>query len=388
MRKYFADFHIHVGRAGGKPVKMAASSTLTLARLIDRARNEKGLDIITVIDGVCTNVLTEFRAMIASGEFSPLPEGGYQHANGLVTFLGSEVEISGPYGGAAHFGCWFGDVGAATDFNVWLATVQKNVSLSSQKAYTDADTLAHQVHQRGGIFVVHHAFTPHKGLYGNCVSRISDMIRPEFVDALELGLSADSNMADYLSELGSMSFLSNSDAHSLGKIAREYNQLKLTRPTFAEVRAALRGLEEREIVANFGLAPQLGKYHRSYCMKCGSVLTGTGDSVCQCQSRRQVQGVYDRLVQIRDRDEPVHPASRPPYIHHVPLEFIPGLGPKLRSRLLEVFGTELAILHEATLNQLSDVVGKVLADRIDLARSGKAAFISGGGGAYGKMTIN
>ena len=68
-------------------------------------------------------------------------------------------------------------------------------------------------------------------------------------------------------------------------------------------------------------------------------------------------GVYDRLCEIRDRAAPVHPAHRPPYIHQVPLEFIPRLGPKAYERLLTAFGTEMAVLHDASYEDLVDVVG-------------------------------
>ena len=46
-------------------------------------------------------------------------------------------------------------------------------------------------------------------------------------------------MADGIVELHSYSFLSNSDAHSLGKIAREYQAIEMKEPTFSELEKAL-----------------------------------------------------------------------------------------------------------------------------------------------------
>ena len=58
-------------------------------------------------------------------------------------------------------------------------------------------------------------------------------------------------------------FLTNSDAHSLGKIGREYNELQVAAPSFDEFRMALQGEAGRSIAANYGLNPRLGKYHRT-----------------------------------------------------------------------------------------------------------------------------
>lgn len=386
LNGYYCDFHIHIGRSLGRPVKMAAAPSLTLENLLDHAKNEKGLDIVTIIDGVCTNVLMEVQELIAAGRLVEVPGGGLLYENGLVAFLGSEVEVSGPLGGAAHFGCWFDSWYAAADFSKWLETVQKNVSLSSQRARTDAYTLQSQVRERDGLFIVHHAFTPHKGLYGNCVSALDAMVDPRAVDALELGLSADSVMADCLPELSEHTFISNSDAHSLPKIAREYNQLSLRERTFSEVRLAFHRLQGRHVAANYGLHPALGKYHRTSCMDCGEIWVA-GATVCGCGCKRKVMGVLDRLCDIREVDTPVHPAHRPPYIHQVPLEFVPGLGPKARSRLLAAFGTEMKVLHSAHVEDLTGVVGESLANCIELARTGQADIVAGGAGVYGKIKL-
>jgi uncharacterized protein (TIGR00375 family) len=387
LRDFYCDFHIHVGKSLGKPVKMAAAPSLTLESLLNHARDDKGLDIVTVIDGVCSNVLTELQQLLHAGRLEHVHGGGYRCENGLVLFVGAEVEVGGPTGGAAHFGCWFDSLYAAQDFNSWLQTVQKNVSLSSQRARTDAFTLQREVKERDGMFIVHHAFTPHKGLYGNCVSNIAEMVNPALVDALELGLSADSAMADCLGELQSTTFISNSDAHSLPKIAREYNRLSLHEASFSEVRLGFHRLQGRNIAANYGLHPALGKYHRSSCYDCGVVWPAENQSLCACGSRRKIMGVFDRLCDIRDTDSPAHPPHRPIYVHQVPLEFVPGLGPKARGRLLEVFGTEMNVLHRASVEDLEGAVGRALAERIDMARIGNVNFVPGGAGVYGKLKL-
>ena len=113
-----------------------------------------------------------------------------------------------------------------------------------------------------------HAFTPHKSVYGNCVRRLPEMFSKSTlkkIPAIELGLSANTEIADRLKELAEYTFLTNSDAHSLPKIGREYNIIELEKANFKEVLLALQRKEGRKISANYGLDPKLGKYHRTFC---------------------------------------------------------------------------------------------------------------------------
>ena len=57
--------------------------------------------------------------------------------------------------------------------------------------------------------------------------------------AVELGLSSDTFLADEISELENKTFVTNSDAHSLPKIAREYNKMQVEDISFKEVKKAL-----------------------------------------------------------------------------------------------------------------------------------------------------
>ena len=64
--------------------------------------------------------------------------------------------------------------------------------------------------------------------------------------AIELGLSADTYLADTISELEDKTFITNSDAHSLPKIAREYNKMQVQDISFKEVVKALKNEEGRK----------------------------------------------------------------------------------------------------------------------------------------------
>ncbi len=84
------------------------------------------------------------------------------------------------------------------------------------------------------------------------------------IPAIELGLSADTEIADKLKELAKYTFLTNSDAHSLPKIGREYNIIELEEANFKEILLALQRKDGRSITANYGLDPKLGRYHRTF----------------------------------------------------------------------------------------------------------------------------
>lgn len=270
-----------------------------------------------------------------------------------------------------------------TDFSAWMSRHMRNVNLSSQRLYAPARELQDEIYSRGGILIPAHIFTPHKGLYGCTAERMADIFDLDRIAAVELGLSADSEMAGYLSELDDFTFLTNSDAHSLGKLGREYNVMELAQPSFAELRLALERKEGRKVTANFGLNPRLGKYHRTYCGGCGSIIDEayvTSERCQYCGSLKLVRGVFDRILDIADRETPVVPANRPPYHYQVPLEFIPGLGKAKMNALLQAFGTEMNILHGCGEAEIASVVGADLASMIVQARSGILELSAGGGG--------
>src|SRR5690625_4737459 len=116
----------------------------------------------------------------------------------------------------------------------------KNVTLSSQRYYGSVKELQYKVKELGGIFIPAHVFTPFKSLYGRGVKKsLREVLDPDLIDAVELGLSSDTFMADQISELHEFTFVTNSDAHSLGKIAREYQQIKMKEASFKELEWAL-----------------------------------------------------------------------------------------------------------------------------------------------------
>jgi len=390
MREYFVDLHIHVGmNESGKWVKMATSRKLTLANILHEGRNRKGLHILGIVDAMSPRVQEDLEKLLAEGMLSPLSGGGYRHCAGAVLLTGAEFETVEEQG-LAHCLAFFPDLATIKLFSGEMAKHIKNINLSSQNCHLSMSKVLPVIEQLGGIFLPAHAFTPHKSIFGSCTNRLGQLLSEDLltkVVALELGLSADSALADRFSELSTLSFVSNSDAHSLEKIGREYNVMQLADASFQEVVMALKRQMGRKITANYGLDPRLGKYHRTHCLACDTITDAAPPvRTCPlCGSEKVVFGVLDRITEIADRSTPVPPGHRPPYYFQVPLEFIPGLGKRAMDKLLSHFGTEMAVLHEATAEQLAGVLDGSLAKRILLARSGEAALSAGGGGKYGRM---
>ncbi|GIO42924.1 hypothetical protein J41TS4_26820 [Paenibacillus apis] len=384
----YADLHIHIGKTSkGAPVKISGSRNLTFANIAKEAAERKGIDLIGIIDCHSPGVQQDIMACLEEGTMRELDEGGIAYRSTTI-LLGSEIEIREPGMGPAHLLVFFPYLDQMVDFSGWMSLHMKNIHLSSQRIYVPARVLQEEVYARGGMMIPAHIFTPHRSIYGSCSPRMADVLDLERIAAVELGLSSDSQMAGWLSELDPYPLLSNSDAHSLGKIGREYNELLLSAPSYSEFELALAGKEGRSIAANYGLDPRLGKYHRSFCSTCGTTASGDEPMIDRCPgcgSKHIVRGVLDRILSIADRPMMQVPKHRPPYFNQVPLEFIPGLGPAKLDRLLEHFGTEMNILHRIPEEELARVVGQELAGWIAAARSGGLSLQSGGGGIYGKV---
>ncbi len=315
LNAYYADLHIHIGRTeAGQAVKISAANNLTFYNIAREASARKGMDVVGIIDCHSPGVQAEMLHYLDKGDMEELKEGGIRYHQTTI-LLGCELEVRDPGMKAAHLIAYFPALSDMQAFTAWLRKHMKNVQLSSQRLYVPARELQREVIDRGGLLVPAHIFTPHKSVYGSCCARLNELLDPDGIAAVELGLSADTTMAAHIGELDRYTFLTNSDAHSLPKIGREYNKLQLAEPTFTEFRQALEGLNGRRVLANYGLNPRLGKYHRTYCGSCESIIEW-GESVVErciyCGSTKIVRGVMDRILAIADRETPLAPSGRPP----------------------------------------------------------------------------
>src|SRR5699024_1539711 len=159
-----------------------------------------------------------------------------------------------------------------------------------------------------------HVFTPFKSMYGKGVTKsLTEVFDPDLIDGIELGLSSDTDMADQIEELHNYTFLSNSDAHSLPKIAREYQKIKIEEPSFQEFYWALHEVRGRAITQNFGMNPELGKYHTTVCSNCEEQVPYKTSTCPHCGSNKIINGVSDRIRELTNTKDVGR--ARPPYLY-------------------------------------------------------------------------
>ena len=397
MQEIFADLHVHIGRSeNGKPIKITAARSLNFANIAKECSDRKGIQIVGIIDCASPYVIEDIEEFLKTGEAYEIADGGIIYKDKVCIILGSEIETSevneNGKTGSAHNLCYFPSLSDIKAFSKEMSKYINNITLSSQRACISAYQLVDIVEKYNGILIPAHAFTPHKSFYGNCTARLERIFKEKFnkIIAIELGLSADTELADHISELESRTFITNSDAHSLPKIAREYNKMLLEDISFKELLKALKNEDGRKIIANYGMDPKLGKYHRTYCETCDKPIEGKPPiTECPtCHGKNITMGVLDRIIAISDKKISKSPVNRPPYIYQVPLTFVPGLGSKTIDKLLKSFGNEMNILHKLSEDDIEAVVGKKVAKTIVLAREGNVHIHSGGGGVYGKIEVN
>ncbi len=396
MYEIFADLHVHIGRSkAGKPIKITAARSLNFENIAKECYERKGINVVGIIDCASPYVIEDIEEFLKTGEAYELESGGIIYKDKVCILLGSEVETSekGRNGkcGSAHNICFFPHLKDIKAFSNELSHHLKNITLSTQRTDLSGYDLIDIVEKYNGILIPAHVFTPHKSYYGNCTDRLKEIFKEKFdkIFAIELGLSSDTYLADTISELETKTFLTNSDAHSLPKIAREYNKIQVEDISFKEIVKALKNEDGRKIIANYGLDPKLGKYHRTYCDECNQTIeTKEPVEKCPyCNSEKVTFGVFDRIELIKDKKETKSPANRPPYIYQIPLGFIPGLGGKTIEKLLNTFETEMNIIHKLSKDDIEAQFGEKIANNIVNAREGKATIHSGGGGNYGKVSV-
>ncbi len=246
-----------------------------------------------------------------------------------------------------------------------------------------------------------HAFTPWTGMYAHYKS-IDECYkdRADQIAYVELGLSADSDYADRISELEDRTFLSNSDAHSPwpNKLGREFNQMEMRGLSFDDLRDAILRQGGCRPSLNVGFYPDEGKYNRTACTRCYRFYSPEEmrerRGRCECGGLIKL-GVRDRVEMLADRPQLRHPDHRPPYLHLIPLAEIIAMAlgvknvysPRVQRIWNELVGgrSEIEVLVET---DLSDLEGEErVIEAIRAFRSKDVVVEPGGGGRYGRVRL-
>ncbi len=266
------------------------------------------------------------------------------------------------------------------------------------------EELVEHVDEVEGFLGPAHAFVPWTSIYKE-YSSIKECYgeNTKKIKFVELGLSADTYLADCIEELRELTFLSNSDAHSPWphRLGREFNRLLVKELTFKDIRKAIER-NENKVVLNVGLDPRLGKYHSTACTRCFGLyeLEEATKLNWRCRECGGIlkKGVKDRIRELGS-SAPKHLEHRPKYVRIAPLAEILCLALKTKNiyspeiqdnwkKLVSRFGSEISVLVDAPVEEIKGESNGKIAALISAFREGKFEIVEGGGGKYGEILFN
>ncbi len=217
--------------------------------------------------------------------------------------------------------------------------------------------------------------------------------------AVETGLSSDPYMNWQVSSLDKYRLVSNSDAHSASKLAREATIFD-TNPDYFSIMNALKTGDG--YVGTVEFFPEEGKYHEDGHRKCNICLTPQEtkevNGICPVCGRPLTIGVSYRVSELSDKEGEITPPSTAgKVLSLVPLQEILSeimqVGPQSKSvtfeyeKLVKKFGSELSILTKIPADDISQYYSPTLAEAITRLRAGKVIKQAGYDGEYGIIKL-
>jgi len=258
------------------------------------------------------------------------------------------------------------------------------------------------------VVIPAHAWTPWFSLFGafSGFNLIEDCYQDmtKYISALETGLSSDPPMNWRLSTLDKYALVSNSDSHSAWpwRIGREANVFDLEPLTYREVIDAIRQKDPKRFKFTIETNPAYGKYHWTGHRNCNVALSpqeaikfGNHCPVC---GKRLTKGVEQRVEELADRPVGFKPEGAVGYMHLLPLSEIivtvlgvsyPGVQQvwDIYNTLTAKFGSEYAVLIDASQEEMSEIVDSKIAEAVIRVREGKVDVFPGYDGVYGQLLI-
>lgn len=249
-----------------------------------------------------------------------------------------------------------------------------------------------------------HIWTPWFAILGSksgfdTIEECFDDLTPQ-IFALETGLSSDPPMNWRVSQLDRYTLISNSDAHSPPRLAREATLFD-TELSYPALFAALKSGDPQTFRGTIEFFPEEGKYHVDGHRKCGirwePETTLAHGGVCPVCGKEVTVGVMNRVMTLADRSVGGRPDRIHPYYNLIALPEIlaevygMGAGSKAVQQnyesLLVKLGPELAILQDRPLNEIERVGGALLAEGIRRMRNGEVSIDAGYDGDYGVIKL-
>lgn len=254
-----------------------------------------------------------------------------------------------------------------------------------------------------------HAWTPWFSIFGafSGFDTVEDCYQDmtKHIHALETGLSSDPPMNWRLSKLDRYTLVSNSDCHSFWpwRIGREANVFELEKFSFKEVTDTIISNDPARFKFTIETDPAYGKYHWTGHRNCKISLSPAEaikfNNFCPVCHRSLTKGVEQRVEELADRPQDFKPEGKPGFIRLLPLSEIIAtvLGTDSPSTqavwrnynlLTEKFGDEFAVLIDAPLEALNQVVDTQIAQAIVKVRDGTIKVTPGYDGVYGQLALD
>ena len=418
LPSFYADFHIH------SPYSRATSKAMLIPNLVESSKNA-GLKILGTGDILDSRWREHLKNHLVKYD-----EGVYTYKKDDTLFFVPTGEVEDNEG--IHHLFFLPNIGSGEDLALELKKhIEKPIEQYGGRPIIPlkGNELVELVHRYNGLIGPAHAFTPFKSIFRlNRYRKLSGsyLAQSTKVDFIELGLSANSNMADHIRELWNYSFLTNSDSHSPhpSKIGRECNLISLNTINFDEIAFAIKNIKGRKIEKNIGLDPRLGKYYSSFCFKCRrrvkfvenekipydeknlffkkteeyKIVNSITEKSMRCPVCRGLMklGVDSRIKSLATTKE--LNKKRVEYINIVPLaeiiatiHGIKGTNSKTVQKeyinLISRIDNEIAILTTTPI-EIIEKENKAVGKIIKKMRMNQLKIIEGGGGIYGKLLLH
>ena len=310
---YYTDLHIH------SKYSRATSKSCNLEELAIWAK-KKGLSLIGTGDFTHPAWFAEIQDKLVpsgNGTFRLKPEIEKQIGASVKFIL--TVEISTIYKKwdktrKVHHVVFMPNLETAQNFRQKLDTIGNIKSDGRPILGLDSRNLLETVLESGedGYIIPAHIWTPWFSVLGSksgfdsiedCYGDLS-----EHIFAVETGLSSDPEMNWHVSKLDKFRLVSNSDAHSPSKLAREATVFT-TEPDYYSIMNALKTGDGYCGTVEF--FPEEGKYHEDGHRKCGVCLTPEEtkklNGICPVCGKPMTIGVLYRVNELSDRFGEVTP---------------------------------------------------------------------------------
>jgi uncharacterized protein (TIGR00375 family) len=252
------------------------------------------------------------------------------------------------------------------------------------------------------LFVPAHIWTPWYSLFGSrsgfdsleeCFGKLS-----KYIFAVETGLSSDPSMCRNFEGLEGITLISNSDAHSPGKIGREANFFD-TDLSYDGIFSAIKRGPAGGFAGTIEFHPEEGKYYADGHRKCNVSFfpdeTEKHRGICPVCKNKLTAGVLSRIQKLSGKT--LKKEKKPEHLMTIPLIEILSevLGFNCQSKKLNTcyekiiteLGPELDILHNIEIERLNYPDVPLFAEAIKRMRKKKVIITPGFDGQFGSARL-